>query len=507
MDFLRRLQQQLRQVWLGMDMPRRILFSVLATAALAAIVLVGVWAAQPEYKVLYSSLAPEDASAVIAKLDSLSVPYRLSANGATISVPADRVSRLHVDLAGEGLPLKSGKGFEIFEESTIGTTPYLQHIQYQRAIQGELEKTIRGLDQVTQARVFIVKPEPTPFVREQKPATASVIVWLKPGATMSRRTANGIVALVAKSVEGLTPENVVLLDQAGHALSDQRSSEAGIPSTQLEYKREVESSLAAKAEEMLAQALGPGRAIVRVAADINFKQTTETRETYIPDERVATSETINNSKSSGPAPGARGIAGATPNLGRGPAPATGGTSPESKETTESIKTEYAVSKTVQKIEGATGTLERMTVSAIVDLSRGEGAGGPSLTAKAAEDIIKQAVGFKKDRDTITVVESTPPPPPSTAEYEDLQRWQSYVNIVRNASLGVAAFFALILGVMYLRRLRPAGEPAPAPSADDLERKQRLQSLTEAAKQDPEAIARGLEAWLGPVEAPPRRAAA
>src|SRR5437667_3221625 len=382
MEFLRRLRQQLTQIWLGMSMARRISVLLVLAVALGVMVGVGFWAAQPEYRLLYSSLSAEDAAAVTAKLQSLNVSYRLTAGGTAILVPAEQVQQLRLDLAAEGLPTRGTKGFEIFDEAPLGMTPFVQHINYLRALQAELAKTIMRLEPVSQARVHLVRPEPSPFVREQKPTTASVVLWLKPGMTLTRGMANGVVALVARSVEGLTPENVTLLDNLGHVLSTPHDPEGNVPSSQLEYRREVETSLAAKAEQMLVQLLGPGRAIVRVTADVNFKRIKEKRETYSPEDRVVTSETVTNSKSSGPVPGPRGVAGAASNIGaaRNPPPAPS----ESKTQEESIETKYVVSKTIQEVEDRVGNIERLTVAAMVDLSKPEGAdaaqASPTMTA-------------------------------------------------------------------------------------------------------------------------------
>src|SRR5579884_2125 len=218
MQFLRQLIDQFRQLWRGMSLWRRIGLTTLTAACIAAIIGVGIWASQPDYRVLYSGLSAEDAGAITAKLQTQGVAFRLSAGGTTIQVPAEQVQQLRLDLAVEGLPSHSGKGFEIFDDAPLGMTPFMQQVNYSRALQAELSRTIMQLDPVAQARVHIVRPDPTPFIRDQKPTTASVMLKLKPGATLSHAMANGIVALVARSVEGLTPDNITLVDTNGHVL-------------------------------------------------------------------------------------------------------------------------------------------------------------------------------------------------------------------------------------------------------------------------------------------------
>src|SRR5579871_5362671 len=198
MRFLQRLTQQLTQVWLGMSVPRRVSLVVLAALCLATVIGVGYWAAQPDYQVLYSGLGPEDAGAVTAKLQSQGVVFRLAAGGTTILVPAEQVQQLKVDLAVEGLPAKGGKGFEMFDPNALGMTPFMQHVNYGRALQAELAKTIMSLEPVAFARVHVVQPEPSPFIRDTKPTTASVVLKLKPGLALNRNVAAGIVALVSR---------------------------------------------------------------------------------------------------------------------------------------------------------------------------------------------------------------------------------------------------------------------------------------------------------------------
>ena len=224
---LQRYWQQGKQVWLGMSLGRRVLFMVVAAVSIAAVVGVGYWASQPDYRVLYSELSAEDAGAITAKLQAQNVSFRLAANGSTIMVPVEQVQQLRLDLSVEGLPSKGGKGFELLDGNQLGTTPFGQHVNYTRALQAELAKTIMQIEPVSFARVHLVQPEQSPFIRERKPTTASVVLKIKPGATLSRATAGGIAAVVARSVEGLTPDQVTLLDTNGHVLLDPKGADAG----------------------------------------------------------------------------------------------------------------------------------------------------------------------------------------------------------------------------------------------------------------------------------------
>ncbi len=485
MDFLRRLARQAAELWRGLSGPRRVLLGSAAAAVLAAAAAVGVYSARGDYRVLYAGLPAEEAGTVTAKLQALGVPYRLANGGTTVLVPAEQAQQARVSLAADGLPSRGGKGLELFDDSPLGTTPFVQGVNYTRALQGELARSILQLEPVAAARVLIAKPDPSPFVREQKPVTASVVLRLKPGAAFNRSTAAAVVALVARGVEGLKPENVTLVDSAGRVLSEQRNPDDadGAAGTQLEYRRDLEAHLAARAEEMLARTLGYGRAIVRVTADVNFKRVKERKETYSPEDRVVTSEKVVNAKAAnGAARG--GVVGVASNTGRpGGVTSGGGNSQE-----ETLQTDYLVSKTVFDSEDRTGVVDRLTVAAMLDLSPPEGGSEPPLSLAEAQDLIKQAVGFKGGRDEIKVSNVKLANATTTEPDEEalaLQRFQAYVVMARNLSMGLSALLAAVLGLLLLRRLRPRVRPAPPRPADE------TSELAELVRRDPELVARAL----------------
>jgi flagellar M-ring protein FliF len=507
MDFFRRLSQQIRQIWLQMNMASRVTILVIAAAAVALLVGVSYYASQPDFRVLFGNMSVEDASAVASRLQTQGVSYRLTSNGTTILVPADVVAQTRLDLANEGLPNKGGKGFELFDESPLGMTPFTQHVNYLRALQGELARTITQVEPVAYARVHIVRPEPSPFVREQKPTTASVVLRLKPGTTLSRSTSAGIVALVSRAVEGLTPDNVTLLDASGRVLSEPQLPDAGAVASQLDFRRNLETYLASKAEQMLGQLLGSGRAIVRVAADVNFQRLKERRETYSPEGRAVQSERVSSSKTTSGTGGARGVPGTASNVPTRLTATAGGIGPQSNNSTsqeETVQTEYAVSKVTQEIEDKLGNVERLTIAALVDLSKREGEDTPRFTLADAQEIIKQAVGFKADRDQIKVndVRLDSPVAGVDQEWEKIQSFQYIVNLVRNGSLGVAAGVALIVIGMWLRRLVPPPQPAPVPVPEPepveapppVRPPMSERRLAAVAERSPEEIANALAAW-------------
>jgi flagellar M-ring protein FliF len=507
MEPLRKLNQQLRQVWDGMSRMQR---AVVAVATAASAVLLGsvlYWGSQPEYQLLFGGLAAEDAGAITAKLQAQGVPYRLTAGGAAIEVPADRVHQARLDLAVEGLPAKSGKGFDLFDQTALSSTPFTQHVNYLRALQAELARTIMHIDPIVYARVHIVRPEPSPFVRDRKPPTASVVLKLRPGASLNPKVSHGIVALVARSVEGLANENVTLLDANGRMLSEDHNPDLGPVGSTMEYRREFEQHLASKAEGMLSQVLGPGRAVVRVTADLNHKRLREKKETYNPDARVAKKEKVLSSKTTTTSTGKAGAAGTASNLGKA-APQTGSSGSNTQE--ETIETDFELSKTTQEIEDLLGSVERLTVAALVDLSRPDAAadGGtataePVMSLADVQDIIKKAVGYKADRDEIKVTQVKMPgltPPTFEEDSGRYQQWQQVLTLVRNGSLGFTALAALALGWLALRRVSAGGGRAPealalAAPPPEPEDKVILERLSVTVQQNPQVLTQLLTHWL------------
>lgn len=507
MDPLRRFVLQMREYWAGLSAPRRFAV-VLATTGIFIALGVLIYLTQVStYRALYTDLAPEEASAITTRLTAQNIPNRLAAGGTVVEVPEDRLAQARVAVAAEGLPARGGKGYELFDETSLLTTPFVQSVNYQRALQAELARSIMQLESVQSARVLIARPEPTPFVRDQKAPTASVIIKLKPGATMSRASAAGIVSLVARSVEGLKTENVTVVDSAGRLLSDPHAGERdNLPAPQLEYRRELESYLSSKAEQMLAQALGPGRAVIRVSADINFQQVKERQETYLPNPVVG-AERLTTIKTSGGTM-ARGVVGAVSNVPRAGVamPGPGGGSGGSTSNEELIQTDYSVSRMVRDLEDRMGAVTRLNIAALVDLTPGES--GAVMSAADAQEIIKQAVGFRTGRDEVKLTDvrlgGTPVGPPEPDEtLARVQRFQAYVSLARNISLALAIVLALSIIPLMLLRRRPAPPVAPAPApaepaklSEEDRRKAEVERLADMARREPDRVADIFRMLLG-----------
>jgi len=298
----------------------------------------------PTYSTIYTNLAQEDAAKVIEHLNSKKVPYKIEDNGGTIKVSADVLYETRLELAAKGIPNSGILGYEIFDKSTMGMSEFMQKLNYKRALEGELSRTIVQQDGIEAVRVHIVSPEKTIFKSEQNSSTASIVLKLSVSA-LSKESINAIVNLVASSVEGLSKNNITLLDTNGRLLSQQSDeNEFGVStSKQYEIKQSIENYLVKKAQSVLDNILGYGNAIVQVNAELNFDQVERTMEDFDPDRQVAVSEqTIK-----------------TENIGSTYADT-------SAQQSQNTTVNYEISKTIQKVVEGTGNIKRLTVAAVIN---------------------------------------------------------------------------------------------------------------------------------------------
>jgi len=434
--------QTVLDAWRQMGLVQRVMvISVLLACVGAGWLLIG-WARQPHMALLYSGLDPKDASEVVSKIQDADVPYDLKDGGTSIYVPAGKVYALRLELAGEGLPAGDRQGYRILDSEKIGTSPFTQHVNYIRALEGELAKTISLINGVAHARVHIVRAESRLFRKDDGGASATVAVRVQPGRRLSAGNVAAIVHLVAGSVDHLEPEDVVVVDSQGTLLSTgTEGGFAGTGGTVLDYKAQVEQYLARKAEDMLTLVLGPGRATVKVDAEIETSTVNKTEERYNPDGKVASKEET-TSKSETPAPTEGG--------------ATGGQSKE-----ETITTEYEVGRSVEQTINMPGKILSLSVAAFVDLSApepaetaeaegGEASAGPAsppaLTTQDVEDVIRRAIGLS-ETDELKVVSCTFRRPAALGEEEAETGFLSdpgfYLDAARHASVGILVIGALL----------------------------------------------------------------
>jgi flagellar M-ring protein FliF len=381
-----------------------------ALCTVLGIVVLIVWTNRLDYQPLYFNLNPEDAGAVVEALKEQKIPYRLSANGRTVMVPGERVYDLRLDLASRGVPSRGGIGFEIFDRTDLGTTEFVQKLNYQRALQGELARTISQIGEVEQARVHITLPEKSLFLEDEQKPTASVVVKLRHNGLLKEKQVQGIVHLVAGSVEGLEPENIAVVDADGTVLSSGTSDDsrrAGLTGNQSEFQRELEEGLERRVQTMLEKVVGKDKAIVRVAATLDFKQEEKTEEIFDPDSAVVRSEQRAEEKSAGRTPLAMGIPGVASNIPEG----EGGSSvsmssSDAKKTNETMN--YEINKVVKRIIEPTGVIKRLSVAVLLDgtYEATKAKDGkethtyvpiPGEKLATYRDIVMKAVGYNEER--------------------------------------------------------------------------------------------------------------
>jgi len=349
---------QLLNEW---PLSRKISLAVVSLISLSVFAIIIFQANVADYRLLYANLSDVNASSVVTWLQERDIPYRLGDNGKSILIPGDKLYDTRLSLAGAGLPRGSGIGFEVFDKQSFGITDFVQKVNYQRALQGELSRTVASLTPVEGARVHLVLPEKRLFKEQQKPATAAVILKLVPGQGLSLAQVRGIIHLVSGSVEGLDEEHVTIVDSNGRVLSQNRSESMQGPMTpgMLDYQQTVERRLEDRAQSMLDRALGPGNSLVKVTAELDFAQIEKVEEIYDPKRSVLRSEQISEEKNDDT--GAGGIPGVQGNL-TGGALATGGASSSSS---SSETANYEVSKVVNRIVAPVGTLKMISVSVLV----------------------------------------------------------------------------------------------------------------------------------------------
>lgn len=361
-----------------------------------------------DYQLLYANLAEKDAAPVIAWLKTEKIPYQLKNNGRNIWIPADILYETRLNLAANGLPSGGGIGFEVFDKQSFALTDYVQKVNYTRALQGELARTITSLAPVESARVHLALPEKRLFKDQQKQPSASVIVMLAQGKTLDEKQVQGIVHLIAGSITDMTPENITVVDSNGVALDAGLKEEEDkfIPVDMLAYQQQVERRLEMRAQDLLDKTMGEDKAMVRINATLDFSKVEKTQELYDPDEPVVRSEQINQEQSGSPS--AEGIPGVESNLqGIEPLQGSGNSSNRTSRTTN-----YEISKTISKIINPVGTIEKLSVSILVaDRTIAASGDSPATTQprtqeelQALQSMVAAALGLVPERgDQINVL--------------------------------------------------------------------------------------------------------
>lgn len=385
---------------------------MLAATAAASISFFG-WVALGDgvgnnYRLLYRGLDHEQMAKVVDALDAERIPYRLDSGGTAVLVPAPKVYEARIRVASKGLPNGGGIGFEIFDQPDFGVTDFVRRVNFQRALQGELGRSIEQLTPVERARVQLAIPEQSPFVGDsERRASASVILRLSGGHSLEPQQVQGIIHLVASSVEALAPERVSVVDDRGRLLSAE--VEGGALVTARSRQERVEKELGQRIQSILEPTLGVGRVVARVSADMDWTQTETTEESFDPKTQIERSEQRSEETSNELGAGSGGIAGAQANLPGGPGAGSGTTGANNTRTTETIN--YEISKTVSRSVSDAGKIQRLSIAVLVDGKIGGEAGEFSpwseTELKQFEDLARQAVGFSEDRGDEIVISTAP----------------------------------------------------------------------------------------------------
>lgn len=547
-NFLEQVRADGTRFWQGLGRSQRILLGAVSLAIAVAVIGVVMWSQNPNWTPLFTKMETRDASDVVARLRESSTPYKLADNGSTVLVPADQVHELRLTMAAEGLPHQGKIGFELFDKTNFGMTDFTQKLNYQRALQGELERTIGGVAGVDQARVHLVIPEPDLFSDQEKEATAAITLKLGPSTRLEDSQIRSISHLVAASVEGLKEDNISIIDTSGNLLFDREiladlkerpQKDPTMDGKQMEMQKQVEERVAKSVQGMLDRVVGPGNAVVRVSVALDFNTEQSESEIFTPnggdqDQKVVRSQkTLTESGEGAPQPGPAGVPGINSNIPSYQAQADPARGVFDK--AENV-TNYEVSKRVTKETKALGQVRRLSVSAAVNGTFTD------EQINNMKQMVAAAAGIEVGRGD-TVVVTGMPFDNSFAEkqvqqMQESQRQQFFLAlggialaVVALVALFVALFLAFgkrrkvdhVLDEDLLAQLRLPEEQAPPFAAlpeeseeeDDREayeeeeyevpvlqlsaeaqkRQATIEGLSNMAKDDPAAMAKLLRAWM------------
>ncbi|EMJ5248507.1 TPA: flagellar basal-body MS-ring/collar protein FliF [Klebsiella aerogenes] len=540
----------LQAIWSRLRANPKIPLLVAASAAIAIIVALLLWAKSPDYRVLYSNLNDRDGGAIVTQLTQMNIPYRFAENGAALMIPAEKVHETRLRLAQQGLPKGGAVGFELLDQEKFGISQFSEQINYQRALEGELSRTIESLGPVQNARVHLALPKPSLFVREQKSPSASVTLTLQPGRALDDGQINAIVYMVSSSVAGLPAGNVTVVDQAGRLLTQSDGTGRDLNASQLKYASEVESGYQRRIETILAPVVGSANVRAQVTAQIDFASREQTDEQYQPNQQpdkaaIRSQQTSSNEQIGGPQVG--GVPGALSNQPSAPAtapietakPAANNASNATNtrsaaansgplSTRRDATTNYELDRTIRHTQQKAGTVERLSVAVVVNYSlNADGKAQPMSKEQLAqiEALVREAMGYSSSRgDSLQVVNT--PFTDNQMTGGELPFWQSQAFIDLLLELGRYLLVLLVGWVLWRKLIKPqlqqrqaaqqaavAAASAPIAKANDshqpsneelaLRRKsqQRVsaevqsQRIRELADKDPRVVALVIRQWM------------
>ncbi|MGY6273541.1 flagellar basal-body MS-ring/collar protein FliF [Achromobacter denitrificans] len=530
-------------------LPKPVLLGA-AAAVVAAIVAIAMWSSEPNYKVLFSNLDDRDGGAIVTALGTMNVPYRYNESGTALLVPADRVYDARLQLASQGLPRGGSVGFELMDNARFGASQFAEQINYQRGLEGELARSIEAMHTVQHARVHLAMPRQSLFVRERQAPTASVLLNVYPGRSLSDAQVSAISWLVASSVPELTAENVSIVDQNGRLLSAPLGEGRGMDADQMRFVREMEQRTVERILTILNPLVGPGNVHAQASADVDFSRREETSEVYRPNQEpgqaAVRSQQTSDSTQRGVNP-AQGVPGALSNqaptnaqapIANPPQPQPPrpgqpaqaanaqqqqqqqqtGTQPVAANLNErrDATTNYEVDRTISHIKQPVGALKRLSVAVVVNYIRdkdGEPQALPPEELNKLTNLVREAMGYSEARgDSLNLVNSQfndgPPPVPVWRDPEMIALFKTILAWLLGGVLALWLYRILRRTVgEYLYppvdpeqaeadRIEAAREAQETARAKEVDRYQdNLERARTMASKDPRAVAMVLRTWM------------
>ncbi|CAI1803122.1 Flagellar M-ring protein [Serratia proteamaculans] len=544
----------LQALWDRLRANPKIPLLIAASAAIAIVVALLLWAKSPDYRVLYSNINDRDGGAIVTQLTQLNIPYRFAENGAALLIPADKVHETRLRLAQLGLPKGGAVGFELLDQEKFGISQFSEQINYQRALEGELSRTIESLGPVQNARVHLALPKPSLFVREQKSPSASVTLTLQAGRALDDGQINAIVYMVSSSVAGLPPGNVTVVDQSGRLLTQSDGTGRDLNAAQLKYAGEVENRYQRRIEAILAPMVGNGNVRAQVTAQIDFATREQTDEEYQPNQQpnkaaVRSRQMSQSDQIGGPLVG--GVPGALSNQPSAPAaapietakPAAGTNADAAKPNATATRsaasgpqntrsdetTNYEVDRTIRHTQQKAGTVQRLSVAVVVNYRGTDKEGKPLPMSKEQlaqiESLVRESMGFSSSRgDTLNVVNT--PFTDNEITGGELPFWQSQSFIDRLLDAGRYLLVLLVAWLLWRKLVRPqlqnrqavqkaalasANAPMAKPADSNKQSNEELaqhrksqqrvsaevqsQRIRELAEKDPRVVALVIRQWM------------
>ncbi len=503
-------------LWDSFDKKVKIIITSAVLGTMISLLLLANWARQPDYDVLFKNLAPEDSGEIVESLREEGVSYRLQDDGSTVLVPRTDVYEMRVQLASGDLPSGGVTGFEIFDETQIGATDFQQQVNYQRALSGELTRTVRQIENVQQAEVQITPQRESIYTEQDEAAKASVMISLKPGSDLGLDKINGIANLVASGVEGLSPQNVTIVDSTGRLLSaqldfDEDDSEFDDDQDRYELTRRVENDMRQNLEMMLSRVFGPDNFAITVNADLNFDKKdvlTKTYEPVVDDEGIIRSEQGSIESSEGGSADYEGVPGTTSNIPQYEVEDGQYETYESEEWTRN----YEINERVEELSQAPGVIDRLSVSVMINQDMVDG------DNDAVRESVQAAMGYNEERGDMVSVSAVQFDDSMQELFEErrLAEEEQRANLIRFIVIIIVVL--IILVVIILRRkvsdtsttqetkesanidytVSDAEEemaPTQELSEEEQERKRILGELRGLVQDQPEEIAELVRSWL------------